>query len=507
MKYQFIIVFIFIFQIVTGQNTANCSTNAPKEKIFLHTDRDLYITGEKIWFKAYCLEGNKLQSIFSKVIYLELFDDEKNAFIQKKYKLSQGTSSGALTIPSEINSGNYFLRAYTLYQRNFPAEQIYTQVVSIINPKSEYQEVKESKEAEESTKLNIKNYIEPQFITIKSSKSKYHQRELIDLSVNMPFEEIGNLSITVRKKGSGHNIITQAKFNEYNPWLSSSLLFNIDKTSETTKSNNHLFSYKKVEELEWIPELRSLTLRGIIIDKKTKTPKNNVTCLSSVLGDIPQIHLSETNNDGRFVFTFNELKEDQKLFLGVFNDKGQEKLEILVNSDFNTDFPMIKKSPLLFEKGLNQIYESIYLNYQLNKKFKQKKQVKAFSINQSHFSPFNLSKPDLSIEIHSFIDLPHMEDVFREIIPSVNIRGNMGDRHLSVFSKRDNVTYKNPLILLDNVPVSDIEKLLLIDPSLINTIDVYNSQYILGDHFLNGSISFSNGEDGGAIVKVSIPKV
>ena len=46
------------------------------------------------------------------------------------------------------------------------------------------------------------------------------------------------------------------------------------------------------------------------------------------------------------------------------------------------------------------------------------------------------------------------------------------------YSKRDNFTYKNPLVLLDNIPVSDIEKLLLIDPSLIKTIDVYNHQYV-----------------------------
>jgi len=46
----------------------------PQEKIHLHTDRDFYVSGEKIWFKAYLVDATThLYPTYSHV-YAELVD-------------------------------------------------------------------------------------------------------------------------------------------------------------------------------------------------------------------------------------------------------------------------------------------------------------------------------------------------------------------------------------------------------------------------------------------------
>lgn len=53
----------------------------------------------------------------------------------------------------------------------------------------------------------------------------------------------------------------------------------------------------------------------------------------------------------------------------------------------------------------------------------------------------------------------------------------------------------NPLVLLDNVPVKDIESILLIDPINLKSLDVYRSIYHLGDHSIQGIISIKTKTD------------
>src|SRR5512145_2046447 len=91
------------------------------ENITLDTERDIYIAGENIWFHTLCT-APKTDSLLSRIIYLELYDQKLNSINQSKFRIIDGFSSGHILIPSDINTGNYFLRAYTQYSRNLPSE-------------------------------------------------------------------------------------------------------------------------------------------------------------------------------------------------------------------------------------------------------------------------------------------------------------------------------------------------------------------------------------------------
>src|SRR5579859_3684951 len=96
------------------------SQDALQEKVFVHSDKAAYLTGEILWFKVFVVDGNYHKPFsLSKVAYVEVLDDALNPVMQAKVELKNGAGSGSLYVPVTLNNGNYHLRAYTNWMKNF----------------------------------------------------------------------------------------------------------------------------------------------------------------------------------------------------------------------------------------------------------------------------------------------------------------------------------------------------------------------------------------------------
>lgn len=105
-----------------------------QEKLFIHLDRPLYVVGETIWMKAYCVESNSHKTLdVSKVAYLEILDREGNPVVQTKLSLSAGMGEGALIVPAAVASGVYTVRGYTNWMKNFGPEFFFETAITILN--------------------------------------------------------------------------------------------------------------------------------------------------------------------------------------------------------------------------------------------------------------------------------------------------------------------------------------------------------------------------------------
>jgi hypothetical protein len=114
-----------------------------QEKIYVHSDRPLYVTGETMWFRIYYTDAALHRPLgLSKVCYLELIDGDNQAVLQTKVAMNKGGGSGSVFIPATINSGNYTLRAYTNLMKNSNPEFYFHSTVAIINPFREPELVK-----------------------------------------------------------------------------------------------------------------------------------------------------------------------------------------------------------------------------------------------------------------------------------------------------------------------------------------------------------------------------
>ena len=113
----------------------NYTKNNLQEKLYVHTDKNFYVANEICWFKIYNVDAifNKPLNI-SKVAYVELIDNNNKAVWQEKIALTEGTGNGSILIPNAITTGNYTLRAYTNWMKNFNASFFFEKKISILNP-------------------------------------------------------------------------------------------------------------------------------------------------------------------------------------------------------------------------------------------------------------------------------------------------------------------------------------------------------------------------------------
>lgn len=105
-----------------------------QEKLYVHTDKNFYLAGELLWFKIYNVDGARYQPVdLSKIAYVEILDRDNKPVMQAKIALTKGKGNGSFYLPGSVNSGNYKLRAYTNWMKNFSAALFFEKTVTIVN--------------------------------------------------------------------------------------------------------------------------------------------------------------------------------------------------------------------------------------------------------------------------------------------------------------------------------------------------------------------------------------
>ena len=147
-KYLHFIIFGTVLLIVnpiatTAQSTdlvqlqaaiENYNNNHLPEKMYVHTDKSVYLNNELCWFKIYTLDGFFHQPLdLNKVAYIELLDANHQPVMQEKIGLKNGSGNGSLQLPANIPSGNYTLVAYTNWMKNFDPAFFFSKSIKVIN--------------------------------------------------------------------------------------------------------------------------------------------------------------------------------------------------------------------------------------------------------------------------------------------------------------------------------------------------------------------------------------
>ena len=105
-----------------------------QEKLFVHTDKEFYLAGEICWFKLYDVDAGTHRPLdISKVAYLEWLDTSNKPILQAKIGLRKGHGDGSLYLPLTLRSGNYKLRAYTNWMKNYGADWFFEKTIEVVN--------------------------------------------------------------------------------------------------------------------------------------------------------------------------------------------------------------------------------------------------------------------------------------------------------------------------------------------------------------------------------------
>jgi len=138
MTKHFTCFFLFVAFVFTGSAQSIDSTlslynsNFPFEKLHLHSDKERYLPGETIWFKAYIL-ADGLPTTVSTSVYADLLDSRGKLIEHKSMPVLAATADSYFTLPDSSTETNYTIRAYTMWMLNFDTALIYRKTITVMN--------------------------------------------------------------------------------------------------------------------------------------------------------------------------------------------------------------------------------------------------------------------------------------------------------------------------------------------------------------------------------------
>lgn len=106
-----------------------------RENIFLHLNKQTYLSDEKIWFKGYVTE-KKTNVPFGPTtnVYVSLTDAEGNTLLTKLFYAESSLLNGSIALPEKLPTGKYHVRAYTNFMNNFTEDESSDYTIYIIDP-------------------------------------------------------------------------------------------------------------------------------------------------------------------------------------------------------------------------------------------------------------------------------------------------------------------------------------------------------------------------------------
>ena len=478
-------------------NTDNYSSGSYTEKLEVRTDRDIYISGEQVWLKVYKLSGlTGCPDNLSKVVYVELLDTQFNTLNQLKVMLEETSGSAFLRLSDTLSSGNYLIRAYTKWMLNSTADRDVYKPIFIINPSKKifnllspsddhnqennydqlpYNSVSVPGQAEKDPDNQINIKIDP-------LQGQYGQRERVQIDINAtdnPGKPVdADMFVSVVRAP----LVFSEGMNDFPGFLSDTL------SGSFRRSQGRL------------PEIEGEFVTGTIRYISSGEPLQNAEISLSFVGKTDRCRFSRTNYNGEFLFVVKDQYGPGEIVIQPLSKNIRDVYVELdqpfstVFDDYNYQFPLIDSSRLeainkaIIGTQVGSVYD------QLGKKTN----LPAENMRTTTF----YGTPSRRVKMSDFIELTDIREVVRELLPEVAVYRKNRDIGLKVISKNPFELFENQaIVLVDGVPVHDIEALLKVPSREFEWIDIIDSKYYYKDFIFEGIVNFVTNKGNGNVME------
>jgi hypothetical protein len=119
---------------IRAQNQAglldSLNKRIPIEKLYLQLDRDLYFSGQEVWFKGYFMSGF-LPSASNSTLFVELLNNQSTLILRKVLPVFGAVSYGDFKLPDTLSTGSYQLRAYSPLMLNYDKQFLFSRRIEV----------------------------------------------------------------------------------------------------------------------------------------------------------------------------------------------------------------------------------------------------------------------------------------------------------------------------------------------------------------------------------------
>lgn len=433
--------------------TAFSQENLPKERVYVHTDKPFYVTGETIWFQADCLDASQpgLRS-HSKVLYVELISKDGSPVKQVKVELSAGSGSGQILMTPDIISDKYQLRAYTSWMKNFGEEGFSTQELSVINPSAPPQY--KASALKEDLVTGKKPLLPPASNEVLSISQKvFSEKEQVTITLNPNLN--ASVSLSAYKYHSSLEEPSRAPAQQW---------------SKVKSSNG---------EIVYPPEILAPLVSGKITSADS-LPDNLFAVLSGAESDMTFVSIDDA---GEFVFEVSPAQANKELLFWS-STQPLDPERITINSPF---FPTGKKElQLLLDTAVQDFLEDNVFNIQASHAYDSITNIKGKS---SKVEPklFFYGKPNSRYLLDDFTRFKTIKETIVEYVREAFLK----KKKLTMLYERANGAFDGPgLVLLDGVPVTEDSLIMNFNPKKVKSIEIVTDYYVIGKEIFKGIINF-----------------
>ena len=431
------------------------------ERVYISTDRDVYVAGDDLFFSAFCLDmANGGFSNGSRTAYLELVSAD-GPVQTAKAALDGGRGGGVISLQNTVPTGEYRLVAYTAQCFNEDGYDFLegARTISIINPFTT------ARAASGVEILSEKDYSQ-----IPDGNSR---------------PSAGSVSLDV----SGPVTVTN---NSGRPVSLSLSVYNDDGIPAPATVNPVSFAANATAGRTF-KENRTIDYEGEIVRTRLVGTQEDIDAAAGGLaylcvpGRIDDLYSASINGDGTVTFYTRNIYGNTDLVLDAGKSSGNAHLEII--SPFaGVKDPGIPALPLC--TGLQDKILQRSMAMQVLRATGADSLYTVLPVQE--FSPLNTEPVEYILD--DYTRFPLMEELFIEFIREIVARRTSNGRELTVNLQDDyrQVPYQPQacLVLLDGVPVLDHNIIFDYDPLLVEKVVIYPNTYFIGTRTYAGIANF-----------------
>jgi hypothetical protein len=415
------------------------------------TDRDVYVSGETLLTKVF-ISGETV----SKIVHIDLINRQGQRITGASMEINGGQADGFIHLPDSLSTGTYILRAY---QKN-PASGLKTlRELWIAN------RFDGLKETTGISRLALKEKIQDnptKLIRLNGLKENYQTNEPISASVNIDGQ--------LQKNIDGE------------------LLVGMAQTYPSFESQS--FVWKSEPAAGDFIEDKGVILSGTVTDRNTKKPVAGVTVYLTVPDSIPGFQYYKTRGDGRFYFLLDKYYGPVQAFVQCFRINPAQPLKITLEDHLATTsgLPPFEEQPLSeeFKENINTAIDVITIRKIFNQ---DDDVVQGKPVRKQDSYPY-YGMPTSTVDPQLFIDLPNFNEISKELLHGVKFRNYNNEPSLQVMYPAMRRYFEGmPLLLIDGIPVRDLNLVKDMGSNDIDRIDICESERFYGDLRFEGVVA------------------
>ena len=425
--------FIFIFCCLL-------STHA-QEIAHTITDKECYLTGERLHIRIDITDQQQKPSDVSKVACVEL-NDANHICAQGMAQLTDGTGWADIALPATMHSGNYMLSVYTKAMRNQPQEVFFRKIISVVNP------------------LRV----------LRADNIIYY-----------PLDSLKTEDIAEKQLHTTQNAGTTYTINLPKEWQGC--------TVSLTRQDLFTPDYSKIPDLKPLPvsskhQSYLPEAEGHIVVAKPTTAQTIEETRLVMVGRMAAIYDGQWQADGTWHYYTHGLNGTLPTIISSYDTDGKPvNMEIV--SPFAKVLPL--QLPALKVFCSESDLQRRSLSAQREQAITDWQTVDSLQLSSEYLS----AAPHHIYDLDEYTKFSTVREILIEFINGVNRAKIGGVNHLFTIDPATKQYSRWPaLVLLDGMPIHDIDDILEYDARLLKYVQIYTDRYTFGSTICQGIISF-----------------